>query len=205
MRRWGLLGGSFDPIHFGHLAIAEEARVSLGLERVLFVPAAQQPLKARGHHAAPEQRLRMVELAIAGNPAFEVRDLELTRAGPSYTVDTLEQLRDELEPAGELYFLMGADALAWLPRWHQPERVLELARLVVFERPGAALDLALVQQALPGLAERLIRLQGPLLDLSSTELRARVAAGRPLRYLVPESVINFIVAQKLYLNKEETP
>jgi nicotinate-nucleotide adenylyltransferase len=202
MRRWGLLGGSFDPIHLGHLAIAEDARVSLGLERVLFVPAAQQPLKARGHHAAPEQRLRMVELATAGNPAFEVSDLELNRAGPSYTVDTLEQLRRQLDPGGELYFLLGADALGWLPQWHRPERVLELARIVVFERPGASPDLGALEQALPRLSERLVRLQGPLLDLSSTDLRARVAAGRPVRYLLPDSVAAYIVEQGLYINKK---
>src|SRR5262245_8898428 len=195
-KRIGILGGTFDPIHNGHLAIAEEARVALGFERVLFVPAARQPLKHGEHLASPQQRLEMVQLACDGNPAFEVSPIEVERAGPSYTVDTLEMLH-AAEP-GDLHFIVGADAAADLYRWRAAGRIVALARIVVIGRPGFALDRAALSHHLPGLEARLMLLEGPGMDISSSALRRRVAAGRPIRYQTPEPVVKYITTHRLY-------
>jgi nicotinate-nucleotide adenylyltransferase len=194
--RIGILGGTFDPIHYGHLAIAEEARLALQLERVLFVPAAQQPLKRGAHIATPEQRFAMVQLACAPNAAFEVSRVEIDRPGPSFTLTTLEALHNA--QIGELHFILGADALADLTRWHGVARVVELARIVAVGRPGSAPDTGQIMQALPALRERLTVLPGPALDISSTTLRRRVAAGLPIRYQTPEAVVAYIAEHGLY-------
>ena len=192
----GILGGTFDPIHYGHLAIAEEARAMLRLDRVLFIPAAQQPLKQGGHVATPAQRLAMAQLACAGNAGFEVSPIEVERRGPSYTVDTLDALRDA--GLGELHFILGADALAEIGRWHAAEQIVELARIVAVARPGFALDAAALARDLPRLPARLTLLEGPRLDISSRELRRRVAEGRPIRYQTPDAVVEYIGANGLY-------
>jgi nicotinate-nucleotide adenylyltransferase len=194
--RIGVLGGTFDPIHHGHLAIAEEARVALGLEQVLLVPAGQQPLKHGTHVASPQQRLAMARLGCAGNPALLVSALEIERAGPSYTVTTLEEL--QREGAGELHFILGVDALTDLHRWRQAARLPELARLVAIARPGFSPDLAALEAQLPGAAERVMLLEGPRLDISSSELRQRIATGRPVRYLLPDAVLAYIEEHRLY-------
>jgi nicotinate-nucleotide adenylyltransferase len=194
--RIGILGGTFDPIHYGHLAIAEEARAALRLDRVLFVPAAHQPLKRGEHLALPEQRLEMVRRACADNAAFEPSTIELDRPGPSYTVTTLEELA--AARLGELFFILGADALADLPRWYAIERVVALARIVAVGRPGSKPDLASLASLLPSLPERLTLLEGPRLEISSSELRQRVAEGRPIRYLTPDPVISYIDEHELY-------
>jgi len=196
----GILGGTFDPIHYGHLAIAEEARVALRLDQVLFVPAAQQPLKRGAHIATPEQRFEMVRLACHPNSAFQVSRIEIDRPGPSFTLITLEAL--QRAGLGELHFILGADALADLPRWHGAARIVELARIVVVGRPGSAPDLACVGQALPALRERLAVLTGPALDISSTALRQRVSAGLPIRYQTPDTVVAYIGEQGLYRASE---
>ena len=194
--RIGILGGTFDPIHNGHLAIAEEARVALGFDRVIFVPAARQPLKRGEHSAEPQQRLEMVRLACLGNSAFEVSPIEIERAGPSYTVDTLEALH--ANRSSDLHFIVGADAAADLYRWRAAGRIVALARLVVVGRPGFALDRTALGHHLPGLEARLTLLEGPGLDISSSELRRRLAAGRPIRYLTPEPVVEYIARYGLY-------
>lgn len=194
--RIGILGGTFDPIHYGHLAIAEEARLALQLDRVLFVPVSQQPLKHGTHVATPEQRFAMTQLACASNPAFEVSRIELDRPGPSFTLMTLEAL--QAAQIGELHFILGDDALAELTRWHAAERVVELARIVVVGRPGSATDRTRTIQALPALNERLIVLPGPALDISSTALRRRVAANQPIRYQTPDVVVAYIGEHRLY-------
>src|SRR3712207_6579917 len=136
--RIGILGGSLDPIHYGHLAFAEEARIALDLDRVLFIPAARQPLKPAGHGASPSQRLDMVRLACRSNATFEVSTVELDRSGPSYTVATLEALH--AAKLGDLYFILGADALADLPRWYAAARIIQLSWVVAVGRPGATVD-----------------------------------------------------------------
>jgi nicotinate-nucleotide adenylyltransferase len=194
--RIGILGGTFDPIHYGHLAIAEEARLALQLDRVLFVPAAQQPLKRDAHVATPEQRFAMVQLACAPNPAFEVSRIELERPGPSFTLTTLEALL--AAGIGELHFILGEDALADLTRWHGAAHVVELARIIAVGRPGSAPDHTHIIHVLPALRQRLTVLPGPALDISSTALRRRVGAGQPIRYQTPDAVVAYIDEQGLY-------
>jgi nicotinate-nucleotide adenylyltransferase len=196
IERIGILGGTFDPIHYGHLAIAEEARLVFGLEQVLFIPAAQQPLKHGAHIGTPEQRFEMTRLACASNAAFEISRIEVDRPGPSFTLTTLEML--QYDRLGELHFILGADALADLPRWHGAARIVELAKIVAVGRPGSTPDLARLGQSLPALRERLTLLTGPALDISSSALRRRVSAGLPIRYQTPDSVVAYIAEQGLY-------
>jgi nicotinate-nucleotide adenylyltransferase len=194
--RIGILGGTFDPIHYGHLAIAEEARVALEFSQVLLVPAARQPLKGGEHAATPSQRFEMARLACAPNSAFIVSSIEIERTGPSYTVDTLRALHDA--GMSDLYFILGADAATELHRWHAAREIIGLARIAAVGRPGAALDIAALDHNLPGLAARLILLEGPGLEISSTDLRARLATGRPIRYQTPDAVVEYIASQGLY-------
>jgi nicotinate-nucleotide adenylyltransferase len=194
--RIGILGGTFDPIHYGHLALAEEARVALRFERVLLMPAARQPLKQRGHAATPQQRLEMARLACISNPALEVTPIEIARAGPSFTVESLRALR--VAGHGELLFIVGADAAAELHRWRAAHEIIALAQIVVVERPGVVLDAAALERNLPGLGTRLTLLEGPQLEISSSELRRRVAAGLPIRYQTPDRVVEYIAVNGLY-------
>jgi nicotinate-nucleotide adenylyltransferase len=192
----GLFGGTFDPIHVGHLAIAESIRDQLDLEQVVFIPAAD-PRHRNEPHASASQRAAMVELAIADNGAFTVDRLELERGGPTYTVDTLEAYaaRGIVDP----WFVLSAEALAGLPGWRTPEQVLELARLAVVPRPGArATDRAWVEARFPGSGDRVAFVDGPLLPISATAIRARVAADRSIRYLVPDAVLGYITDHGLY-------
>jgi nicotinate-nucleotide adenylyltransferase len=198
MQRIGVLGGTFDPIHYGHLAIAEEARWLLGLQQVYLIPAAQQPLKPGQHRASPQQRMAMVRMACAGNALLLPSDIELGRAPPSYTVDTLRDLRATLAPDTELWFILGSDSLASLPRWHAPHEMLGLVRFAALVRPGSLLDLEALDAELPGIAARTRLIEGPRLDISSTDLRQRCAEQRPIRYQVPESVRQYIQEQRLY-------
>ena len=203
--RVGILGGTFDPIHYGHLAIAEEVREALQLDRILFVPAARPPHKVDEEVAPATDRAAMVALAIAGNPDFSMSRIELERDGPSYTADTLGELADEAarqRVARSLYFIISAEALANLRTWHQPERILELARLAVVPRPGAPLpDAAALASMLPGGSDSVARVECvetlPLAN-SSSDVRARAAAGRSVRYLVPPAVESYIHDHRLY-------
>ncbi len=193
----GILGGTFDPIHHGHLAIAEDAREALGLERVLFVPAAVPPHKLGQAVSAPDHRLAMVRLAVAGNPAFAVSDIEVRRGGASYTVETLEALR--ADGLAEPWLLLSSEALALLPTWREPHRILELARLAVVPRAGSdPLGPAWVEAAFPGAADRVRFLPGPDLPISGSVVRRRARAGRSIRYLVPDAVAAYIAARRLY-------
>jgi nicotinate-nucleotide adenylyltransferase len=204
-RRVGILGGTFDPIHYGHLVIAEQVRQALRLDRVVFVPAPRPPHKLDEQLASPADRAAMVALAIAGNPAFELSDIELEREGPSYTSDTLEELADEAVQQGverDLYFILSAEALAGLPKWHEPARIIASARLAVEGRPGWPLpDAAKLAAALPGGAASIDRvecIQTVLVANSSSDVRARAAAGLSIRYLVPPAVEAYIRDQRLY-------
>jgi nicotinate-nucleotide adenylyltransferase len=196
--RLGLFGGTFDPPHYGHLVAAQEAACQLELSRVLFLPARQNPLK-RGEEVSPaEDRCQMVSLAIEGNPVFELSRADLDRPSPSYTVDLLRALRAE-RPTAELFFLVGADILPELPRWHAPSALLELATLVAINRPGAPVpSLAALEQALPAAAERVVLLEIPGMGISATDLRARVRLGQPIRYLTPPAVEHYIYQHGLY-------
>lgn len=195
--RLGIYGGSFDPIHLGHLAIAEEARTTLGLAGVAFVPAARQPLKGNAQ-GAPDHRLSMVRLACADNPAFYADDLELRRPPPSYTVDTLVSFAHHHPAPAELWLILGADAARDLPRWRRVAEVVSLAQVAIVGRPGYTVDLPALVAAVPGLAGRYAWIDGPRLDISSTSLRARIAEGRPIRYQVPDEVRRYIAEHGLY-------
>jgi len=198
MSRIGVLGGTFDPIHFGHLAAAEEARVSLALDRVLLVPARVSPLKQDRVPTPAQRRLAMTRLAVASNPRFQVSTVDLDRAGPSYTVDTLAQLRAELGPTAELYFVMGLDSLTELATWHDPARLIQLCRIVAVSRPPYEYDPAALERALPGMTDRVVFLPIPPLDIASSDLRRRIHEGRPIRYYVPPVVVDYIHAHGLY-------
>ena len=188
MLRVGVFGGTFDPVHVGHLAIANAALESVPLDRVLFVPARRAPLKEHGPVAGAADRLAMLELAVVGEPRFSVSRIELDREGPSYTVDTLEALAG----ADLLFLILGGDALAALPRWKDPDRIAKLATVVVAERPGAP------ERDGSGWRAPVVAFDAPRLDISSRELRARAARGRSLRYLVPDPVWRHIEARGLY-------
>jgi nicotinate-nucleotide adenylyltransferase len=200
--RIGMLGGTFDPIHAGHLALARVALDQLGLDQILFVPAGQPPHK-RGRPITPaEDRLAMVELALVGEPPFAVSRIEIDRPGPSYTADTAEAL--VARPVSddrpiELTVVLSAESFADLPSWHDPARLLRLARIAVAPRPGhPAPTPAWLAQRLPGFADRVVVLEGPHLDISASDIRARVAAGRPIDQLVPPPVAAYIEAHHLY-------
>ena len=203
----GLIGGTFDPIHYGHLLIAQEAGWQLGLDRVLFIPAGDPPHKQDRRVTPARCRLEMTRLATGDNPLFEVSTLELDRQGLSYTADTLAQLRDLYRQQAELFFIIGADAAAELLTWYRPQRVLELARLVVAGRPGYSLPFDQLQAGLPDtrLAERLVRLEVPLTEIASRDLRHRVAQGISIRYLVPDQVAAYIEQEKLYRLESAAP
>ena len=193
----GVFGGTFDPVHHGHLALAEEACDALGLESVIFVPAAVPPHKPGVPVARAEHRLAMVEAAIAGNPRFSVTRLELDRPGPSFSVDTLERLAGRRD---DLWFILSSEALAGLPTWREPDRILELARLAVLPRAGqSTIDERWVGEHYPGREDRFRFLPGPLLPISGSVVRQRVAAGRSIRYLVPDAVARYIAQHRLYL------
>lgn len=187
----GLLGGSFDPIHVGHLRAAENARESLDLQEVLFVPAQQSPHKGTTT-AGARARLEMVKLATASHPQFSASDLELRRPAPSYTVDTLVELR-AARPYDRLFLIVGSDTFPELPTWRAASQLFELCTLAVVTRPGAAPPHA---SAMPG--ARVALAEGPGLAVSSSELRLRLRAGLSVRYLVPDCVADYMAKQGLY-------
>lgn len=193
--RLGVFGGTFDPPHVGHLLAAVDAVEALTLDRLLFVPAAQQPLKVGCESAPPQHRLAMARLLAGDDPRFGVDPIEIDRAGLSYTVDTLGELARRL-PGAELFFLVGADALATFPRWREPRRVLELARLVVLRRASDDVELPTVMREAPG--REPIVLASRRVDVSSTEVRARVRAGLSIRGFVPDAVAAYVAEARLY-------
>lgn len=202
----GILGGTFDPIHYGHLVAGEEARCVLGLERVLFVPSARPPHKLEYPVTPPEIRVQMVRLAIADNLSFELSTVEIDRPGLSYSVDTIRVLQEQLGASAKLYFILGEDALADLPTWHEPEKLLDLCELIAVNRPGYhSFSLRLLERQLPGVERRVHQVRIPELAIWSTELRARVASGLPIRYLVPDAVHDYIYEHGLYLNSDQVP
>ena len=195
--RLGVIGGTFDPPHYGHLALAESALVQLGLARVLFVPAGEPPHKPAWPITAGHHRAAMVEMSIADNPAFALSRVDLDRPGPHYTVDTLTLLQRQ-QPEADLYFLIGGDSLAQFITWRDPAGIVRQAWLAVMERPGYEPHLEGLEQAVPGLRERLVWLDVPRLDISASDLRRRVRQGLPIRYLVPPPVEAYVRENGLY-------
>lgn len=201
MRRIGVLGGTFDPVHYGHLVIAGDAQAYLDLESVLFVPAFVPPHKPRGSYSAFEHRVRMLQLATAAEPHFHLSLIEAGRCGPSYTVDTLRDLQRELGPDVQIYFIIGMDSLGNILDWHRPDELITLCRVVVAERAGYHVDLDALEEALPGLRASLELIDTPELSISSTDLQRRVQLGLPIRYQVPPGVERYICEHRLYLVK----
>lgn len=201
--RLGIYGGSFDPVHLGHLLLAETCREVCELTRVLFLPCGQSPHKPRGAVASGQQRVEMLEFAVAGDPHFGVCRMELERRGPSYTIETLRQLRIE-QPDCELYLLMGADSLADLPLWREPQAILELATIVAVNRGHRPPpDWGLLESRLgPVVRERVRLVTMPAIELSATEIRERAHWGRSLRFRVPRAVEEYIRQNELYRSTE---
>lgn len=198
---WGILGGTFDPIHLGHLVIATEARETLGLDGVVVVPAAVPPHKQDRRVTAAGHRVAMVELAIAGDPALSVSRIELDRPGPSWAVDTVAVFAERAAAEGRAdpVFILSAEALAGFPTWREPDRILGHCRIAVVPRPGARpVDRAALEARFPGRGDRFIELGGPSIGISATMVRERVAAGRSIRYLVPLAVDAYIREHGLY-------
>jgi len=194
----GLFGGTFDPVHMAHLRLAEEAREEFNLERVLFIPAAVPPHKSGWGISPFQDRYEMVRLAVAGNPAFEASDLEASRPGSSYSVDTVRELKARWP---DLAFLMGADQFLEIRTWKDPRELFALCRVVVFERPG--FDLADTERMGPEIRSlNYLRARTGLYSVSSSDIRGRMRAGKSLRYLVPEPVQEYILAHGLYKKEE---
>ena len=197
--RLGLLGGTFDPVHFAHLLLAEQCREACRLDEVWFLPSGRPPHKPNGKISPPQVRVEMLELAVAGHPAFSVCTLEIERGGTTYTVDTLEHLR-AADPTRALYFLIGADSLADMPSWRDPERIMQLATVVAVNRGDRPLpdSTALMGQKGPQPASPIRFVTMPGVDFSSSEIRQRVRAGRSIRYMTPPAVEIYIREHSLY-------
>lgn len=193
----GILGGTFNPPHLGHLVCGQEAYVQLALDLVILIPALIPPHKPIEHEPGAEHRLELCRLSTAGDDRFTVSDLELLRSGPSYTVDTLNELHSQV-PDNELFLIVGGDVAAGLPEWHRPERVLSLATLAVAKRRGT--PMARVDGALERLrgGDRARFFAMPRIGVSSTMIRRRVRAGQPVRYLIPDAVEDYIMQHRLY-------
>ena len=194
----GIFGGTFDPPHLGHLILAAEACTQLGLERLLWVLTPDPPHK-QGQSIAPiEHRLKMVQLAIAGNPQFELSTVDLIRPGPHYALDTVQILAGQ-NPGKKLVYLMGGDSLRDLPAWHRPADFVSASDLIgVMRRPGDTVDLAELEKILPGLASKVRFVKAPLLDIAAHEIRRRVAEGKPFRYFLSGQVYTYIIKHNLY-------
>ena len=199
----GVMGGTFDPIHNGHLAVAEEARMRANLTEVLFLPAGQPWLKPERIVTAAEHRLEMVRLAIADRPYCKLSTMEIERSGPTYTVDTMVEMRAQLGAEDELFFLLGWDDLAQLPEWRNVTHLLELCYFVVAPRPGyPSPNRKSLDTVIPGLSQRVMLMDKPQIAVSASEIRERVARGFPITYLVPEPVNRYIKQHKLYISEQ---
>lgn len=195
--RIGIMGGTFDPIHFGHLFVAEEARVRFQLNRVLFIPNGEPPHKQSLGLTSAFHRYQMTLRAIAPNEAFDCSDIEIKRVGPSYSVDTLHQLL-EIYPGSTLYYITGVDAVAEILTWHRHQEVVELATFIAATRPGY--DLHKLKSRLPdSYHSRVLLMESNGLEISSSDIRSRLAIGLPARYLTPDDVLEYIHTHRLYI------
>ena len=198
-KRIGLMGGTFDPVHLAHLHIAEESRQAFSLDEVLFIPAAQPPHKQGRKIASAKQRIKMVELAIAGNPAFTLNLLEMRRQGPSYSWLTVQELHECLGAEAELYFITGSDSINDLPTWNHAKDLVAACHFIGAARPEVPLDEQLLLDFFgQKLRQHIHELQIPRMEISSTLIRQRIAAGKSIRYLVPEKVADYIEKEGLY-------
>lgn len=201
----GVLGGTFDPVHRAHLVMAEEVKRRLDLDEILFVPAGRPWLKIDHSISPVEHRVQMVRLAVRGKPHFKLSTVEVERAGPTYTVDTIAGLRQQMGREDELFFILGWDSVAGLPSWREPSRLIEMCRLVAVPRPGyPPPDMMALESLIPGISERLVIMDKPELDISSSEIRERVARGLSIHDLVPRPVARYIKEHGLYTKESLT-
>jgi nicotinate-nucleotide adenylyltransferase len=197
--RAGVFGGTFDPIHLGHLAAARSIQTTLKLDKVIFVPAGQPWMKAGTPVSRVKDRVEMVRLAVARRKAFELSTIEADRPGPSYAVDTIDVLRRQLGSGSDLFFLLGSDALVDIAKWREPQRLIHLCQLVAFARPGFRLPvLGDLEAAVPGVSQRIVFVEVPQRDVRATTIRQRVAEGRSIQRLVPRAVERYILEHGLY-------
>lgn len=201
--RIGVFGGTFDPIHIGHLIAAQEAVEKLRLDNLIFMPTAIPPHKNRSDLTSAQDRLRMVMLATTGVPYFQVSDLEIRRGGRSYSIETIKELRQTYGPLSTIYFITGADSIPELPKWKDIKELLRICRFTILTRPRCELSLATLtnffsERELARLRRGVLEI--PLIDVSSTEIRRRVRAGRPIKYLVPDAVEKYVRRHRLYLS-----
>jgi len=195
----GVLGGTFDPVHRGHLAIAEGVRDRLSLAEVLFMPAGQPWLRVESPVSAAEHRVQMVRLAITDKPYFKLSAIEIKRTGPTYTVDTIAELQAQFGVVAEFYFILGWDSFYELPRWREPSRLVKMCHLVAVPRTGyPPPELSSLEAAVPGLKDSAIILNLPEIDISASKIRNRVAQGLPIEHLVPGPVAKYIREHGLY-------
>ncbi len=195
----GVIGGTFDPIHNGHIIVAEEARTRMNLAETLFVPAGLPWLKTASPILPAKHRAKMVRLAIADKPYFKLSAVDIERAGPSYTVETIADLQGQIGAEDELFLILGWDSLAELPQWQEPSRLITMCRLVVVPRPGYPRPkLKSLEASIPGISQQAMLLDGPEIDISASNIRERVAKGLSVRHLVPEPVNRYIKEHKLY-------
>jgi nicotinate-nucleotide adenylyltransferase len=197
----GLIGGTFDPPHIGHLIIAEQAFAQLGLDTVWFAPVGQPPHKNVLRVTAAEHRVEMTRLAIQDNPHFTLSLADVNRPTPHYITHLFEILVHQ-QPQVEWHLIVGSDSFTELPHWYEPRRLLQLTRLAVAHRPGFQLDLTKIEQVLPGIGQRVSWVDSPLIDLASHDLQRRIRAGLSLRYMVPDAVADYIAAHHLYQQTE---
>jgi len=196
----GVMGGTFDPIHNGHLIVAEEVRAWLNLTGVIFVPTGQPWMKVGTPISAAEHRVQMVRLAIANKPYFEVSTVEIERSGPSYMIDTMPELQSRLETEDELFLILGWDSLAELPRWQEPSQLITMCHLVAVSRPGFSRpNLKKLDALISGLSKRTVILDKPVVDISASVIRDRLSRGLSVRHLVPEPVNEYIRQHGLYV------
>ena len=196
----GVMGGTFDPVHKGHLIVAEEAESLLNLNEIIFVPAGQPWLKRDDPITPAEHRLQMLRLALADKPHFKLATLEIERTGPTYTIDTIRELRDKLDKRDVLFFILGWDSLAHLPQWRDSNTLIKLCYLVVAPRPGTVRpDLKALEASIPSISQRVMLMDEPEVDISGSAIRDRVARGLSIHHLVPKEVNRYIKQHGLYV------
>ena len=199
MTKVGIFGGTFDPVHWGHLIVAEQARVTLELDKIIFIPTGQPWAKAQFRITSRHHRFKMVQAALAGYPHFEISSVEIDRSGNSYTVDTLEALSNQMDAESEVFFLLGRDAAESLHVWKEPCRILELCTLVIMCRPGGGESGFPNLKECPNRMHKIVELSVPLISISGTEIRSKVAQGCPIHYLVPPVIRRYIQNKSLYI------
>ncbi len=197
MERIGVLGGTFDPPHIGHLILAEYASDALALTSLLFVPAADPPHKQHELKTPAAHRVAMLELALSDNARFSLSRVDIDRPGPHYSVDMVRIIQEQ-HPAAEIYFVMGGDSLRDLPTWHRPNDLILLCKLAVMRRPGIKVDPEMHESILPGISSRVVLIDAPLIEVSSTEIVTRLAQRKSIRYLLPDAVRDYIMTHQLY-------